>query len=78
MPTVLESGPYRFFFSSADRSEPPHIHVRRENKVAKFWLDPVVLSRGGGFNRMELNRIARLVGAHRAEFLESWYEFFGR
>jgi hypothetical protein len=40
---------YRFFFVSLDRSEPPHIHVRRENKVAKFWLDPVALERAGGF-----------------------------
>ena len=78
MPTVLESGPYRFFFSSADRNEPPHVHVKREKMVAKFWLDPVVLSRAGGFNRTELNRIAKLVSAHRAELLESWYEFFGR
>jgi hypothetical protein len=27
MPTVLRSGPYRFFFYSADRGEPPHVHV---------------------------------------------------
>jgi hypothetical protein len=39
MPTVLRIGP--FFFVSLDCGEPPHIHVRRENMVAKFWLDPV-------------------------------------
>ena len=78
MPTVLKSGPYRFFFSSADRDEPPHIHVKREKMVAKFWLEPVVLSRAGGFSRIELNKIAKLVNAHREEFLENWYEFFGR
>ena len=78
MPTVLESGPYRFFLSSPDRNEPPHNHVRREKMVAKFWLEPLVLSRAGGFNRIELNRIAKLVDAHREELLESWYDFFGR
>ena len=78
MPTVLESGPYRFFFSSADRDEPPHIHVKREKMVAKFWLETVALNRAGGFSRIELNKIAKLVNAHREEFLESWYEFFGR
>lgn len=51
MPTVLNVRSYRFFFVSSDRSEPPHIHVRREDMVAKFWLEPVVLERGGGFSR---------------------------
>jgi hypothetical protein len=78
MPTVLRTGPYRFFFVSLDRGEPPHIHVRRENMVAKFWLDPVVLQQAGGFNRTELNTIASLVHQHRETFLERWHEFFGR
>lgn len=78
MPTVLRVGPYRFFFVSLDRDEPPHIHVRREDMVAKFWLDPVALQQTGGFNRTELNSIAKLVQAHRAALLEGWYEFFGR
>lgn len=70
MPTVLRLGVYRFFFVSLDRGEPPHIHVRRENMVAKFWLDPVVLERAGGFNRVELNAIAKLDHEHRETFLE--------
>ena len=78
MPTVLRMGSYRFFFVSLDRSEPPHIHVRRENKVAKFWLDPVALERAGGFGRTELNVIPKLVDEHRERLIRSWYEFFGR
>ena len=46
--------------------------------VAKFWLDPVVLERAGGFNRAELNAVAKLVHEHRETFLERWYELFGR
>lgn len=78
MPTVLKIGPYRFFFVSLDRGEPPHIHVRRENKVAKFWLDPVALQRTGGYSRLELNKIAAMIEEHRETLLESWHEFFGR
>jgi hypothetical protein len=78
MPTVLSIGAYRFFFVSLDRGEPSHMHVRHENMVAKFWLDPVVLERAGGFNRAELNAIAKLVHQHRETFLERWYESFGR
>jgi hypothetical protein len=77
MPTVLRTGPYRFFFVSLDYGEPPHIHVRRENKVAKFWLDPVTLQKAGGFGRTELNKIARLVNEHQEQFLEKWHELFG-
>jgi len=43
MPTVLRVGPYRFFFYAGDRDEPPHVHVERNDKVAKFWLDPIRL-----------------------------------
>jgi hypothetical protein len=78
MPTVLRIGPYRFFFVSLDRGEPPHIHVRRESMVAKFWLDPIALQQAGGYSRAELNTISRLVQEHRQTLLEGWYEFFGR
>ena len=40
-PAVLRSGPYRFFFFASDRNEPPHVHIERERKTAKFWLSPV-------------------------------------
>ncbi len=76
MPTVLKIGPYRFFFVSIDYDEPPHIHVRRERKVAKFWVDPVVLQKTGGFNRSELNKIVKLVRDNKNFILERWYEFF--
>ena len=77
MPTVLRKGPYRFFFISLDYNEPPHIHVRLENKVAKFWLDPLALQKTGGFSRIELNKIAGLINENQEYLLESWHEFFG-
>src|SRR5262245_28222245 len=56
MPTVLRSGPYRFFFYSGDGNEPPHVHVERDDCEAKFWLDPVRLAHSHGFSRKEINR----------------------
>jgi hypothetical protein len=76
MPTVLISGPYRFFFYSGDRDEPPHIHVERERNKAKFWLDPVRLQYSRGFSQSEINRIQRLVEENRERFLRRWSEFF--
>jgi hypothetical protein len=43
VPTVLRAGPYRFYFYSGDRDEPPHVHVARDANEAKFWLEPVRL-----------------------------------
>jgi hypothetical protein len=51
--------------------------VQRENQVAKFWLDPVVLQRAGGFSSTELNKVAQLVQENRDYLMERWYEFFG-
>jgi hypothetical protein len=43
MPTVLRVGPYVFVFFSSDRAEPVHIHVKRDRRVAKFWLESIEL-----------------------------------
>ena len=40
MPTMLGRGPYRFFFYAGDRGEPVHVHVERDDDIAKFRLDP--------------------------------------
>jgi hypothetical protein len=77
MPTVLRRGPYRFFFYSGDRDEPPHIHVDHDDREAKFWLEPVRLERSRGFSGKELNRIQEIVQENQATLLESWNEFFG-
>ena len=78
MPTVMIVGPYRFFLYSSDGGEPRHIHVEREDRVAKFWLDPVVLQASGGFSRHEISRIHRLVVAHQGELIDAWDEYFDR
>lgn len=62
---------------AGDRDEPPHVHVEREDKVAKYWLNPLRLQRAGGFSRKELNRIEELVYAHHDDFLEAWHGYFG-
>ena len=76
MPTVLRSGPYRFYFYAGDQAEPPHIHVERDENEAKYWLDPVRLARSFGFPAKELNTIERLVLANQQLLLERWNEFF--
>lgn len=76
MPTVLKEGPYRFFFYSADRDEPRHVHVVREDRVAKFWLEPVRLQRSGGLRRSEIRRIQRITAENQELLLEAWDDYF--
>jgi hypothetical protein len=76
VPTVHRDGPYRFFFYSADRNEPVHVHVERDASRAKFWLDPVRLARSGGFAAAELREVERLVVANQQLLLGKWNEYF--
>lgn len=75
-PTVLQSGPYRFFFFSSDRGEPAHVHVSRERKAAKFWLKPGKLEYNRGFSTTELNKIETIVQDNQAHLLKAWHDYF--
>jgi hypothetical protein len=77
MPTVLRVGPYRLFFYAGDRDEPQHIHVERDDKIAKFWLEPIRLHSSGGFNRIEISKIHKIINENHSKLLETWNEYFG-
>ncbi|MBA3948247.1 MAG: DUF4160 domain-containing protein [Herpetosiphonaceae bacterium] len=76
MPTILRSGPYRFFFYASDQDEPVHVHVEREGNIAEFWLMPVRLQNSGGFSRHELNQIQRLIEQHTEQLIRGWNDYF--
>jgi hypothetical protein len=44
-PTVLQFFGFRLFFYSLENGEPSHIHVEDADMTAKYWLNPVELSR---------------------------------
>ena len=76
MPTVLRDGPYRLFFYSSDGNEPVHVHVERENKVAKVWLNPVRICNNYGYSRTELFKILKIVEKNETKIKEVWDEYF--
>jgi hypothetical protein len=78
MPTVLRIGPYRFLFYASDGDEPIHIHVRRDDSMAKFWIKPVRLAQNIGFPSKELREIEKLVENYQADIERKWNEFFSR
>jgi hypothetical protein len=76
MPTIFRDGPYRFFFYSGDREEPIHVHIERDDKIAKVWLDPIRLHSSGGFNRVEISNILRVIEYRQETMMEAWNDFF--
>ncbi len=77
MPTGLRVRGYRLFFCSNEGHEPPHIHIESGGRYAKFWLQPVVLSRSSGYNPHELGTLRRLVEENRDLLERAWHEHFG-
>lgn len=76
MPTVLRIGPYRFYFDSYDCGEPRHMHADRENRSAKFWLDPdIALAENYGYSRKELRDIECIMREKLEVFRNEWDAF---
>jgi hypothetical protein len=72
MPTVLRVKGYRFWFYEADFDEPPHVHVGKEGREAKYWLDPVGVARVGRFMPVDLREIERIVNDNVGFLLRAW------
>ncbi|MCI0475061.1 MAG: DUF4160 domain-containing protein [Anaerolineales bacterium] len=69
---------YAFKFFSSDILERPHVHIYRENKRAKIWLQPVLVEWNRGYNDPELGRILKLVQENQGLLLEAWIEHFAK
>jgi hypothetical protein len=78
MPTIKRiDGPYRLFFYSFDCNEPRHVHAQPEERLCKFWLDPLTLASNDGFSARELGQIRLLIAKNRNQIMEAWDEHCG-
>jgi hypothetical protein len=77
MPTIFEWKGWKFLFFSLDRREPPHVHVRKDRKELKLWLDPVRVAYNRRVPDHEVNAIIDVVNEHRKEFIDAWNRYFG-
>lgn len=78
MPTALIVDKYRFFFFSHEGTEPIHIHIESADSYAKFWLEPIQLSKSVGYNAVELNKIRKIIFQNNLLLKEKWNEHFNR
>jgi hypothetical protein len=79
MPTVFYDRGFRFFFYSNEGSprEPVHIHVEKDNREAKFWLNPEVrVAYNDGFDSHTLRLLSGIAEANRERIERAWNEFF--
>ena len=72
-PAVFVEKGFRFYFSMTDlMNEPPHVHVDKGGKMAKFWLSPVRLSDPGRFTAKEIRQIEHIVSQNEDKLIEKW------
>ena len=79
MPKVFEVEGYRGLFFSNEGSplEPVHIHVKKGDGEAKFWVTPVVtLAESWNMKVSELARAQEIVVERREEILDLWNRHF--
>ena len=79
MPVVFRYKAFRFFFYSNEGSprEPMHIHVRRADGEAKFWLTPTVyLADSDGFDARVLRELQEVITASKDLIERTWIEHF--
>ena len=79
MPKVFEIEGYRGFFFSNERIplEPVHIHIKKGEGVAKFWVTPIIsLAESRKMKVSELARAQEIVTERRQEILDSWTRYF--
>ena len=77
MPTLLIWHGYKFRFYALDRGEPPHVHVVKDGKSLKVWLERMEVARNVGYTDREIERVLAVIAEHRKEWMEAWNGFFG-
>ena len=75
MPLIIVEGGFRLFFYS-DEGYLAHVHVEKEGREAKFWINPIRLAKNRGLNSSELSKAQHLVTKHEKLIKEKWDEYF--
>ena len=80
MPVVFRYKGFRFFFYSneGDPLEPLHIHVRKGEQIAKFWLEPEPgIAQAYGLKSSELRELLTVAIESLELIRRYWNEHFG-
>lgn len=76
-PDDLPGGTLPILLLRERRERAASLHVWRDRRQAKFWLEPqIALASASGFSPVELRRVQTICEEHRQLFMEAWNEFF--
>jgi hypothetical protein len=56
--------------------EPAHVHIAKDRKSAKVWLQSLEVEYAQGYNERELKALLAMVAENRDDWIRSWNEFF--
>jgi len=77
MPEVFRKFGFVFFFYSNEGQEPMHIHTRKANGFAKFWIEPVELDFAQGMKIADLKMAEQLITENLELIKQKWNEVHG-
>ncbi len=79
MPTILMILGWRFFFYANEGSEPIHIHCRKGDAEAKYWLDVEGFQalEAHAYNMSQADRriVRRIIFEHFDYIVSEWSKF---
>lgn len=77
MPKILEVNGFKFYFWSKEGDEPPHVHIKKGDGNAKFWLIPEIKEKYSyGFTVREKRDIRDIINDNLETLINHWNEFF--
>lgn len=77
MPTILEENGYSVMVFTREPKEPAHVHVMKDRKLAKFWLESLEVAKNRGYRSHELTAIRRIIKAHQPRLKKAYEKIHG-
>jgi hypothetical protein len=79
MPTILMILGWQFYFFSNERNEPIHVHCRKGNAEAKYWLDvdafETIEAHAYSMSPADKRAVRRIIFEHFDYIVGQWNEF---
>jgi len=79
MPTILMIRGWRFFFYANERDEPIHIHCRKAEVEAKYWLDvegfQAIEAHSYNMSQADKRIVRRIIFEHFDYIVDEWEKF---
>ena len=79
MPTILLISGWRFFFYANERNEPIHVHCRKGDAEAKYWLDTesfgAVEAHAYNMSLADRRTVRRIIFEHFDYIVSEWRKF---